>query len=111
MKQFYFQPVNLRTWNGFHIYAVDGSTIQIPESKENYEVFGGNPNKTKIISPLASASVLYDVINDILIDVSLHPYRYNERESAKAHVDFYLGFQTVSYFLTEDILPKTCFTI
>lgn len=32
--------------------------------------------------------VLYDVINDILIDVSLHPYRYNERESAKAHVDF-----------------------
>ena len=88
VKQFYFQPVNLRTWNGFHIYAVDGSTIQIPESKENYEVFGGNPNKTKIISPLASASVLYDVINDILIDVSLHPYRYNERESAKAHVDF-----------------------
>lgn len=82
VKQFYFQPVNLRTWNGFHIYAVDGSTIQIPESKENYEVFGGNPNKTKIISPLASASVLYDVINDILIDVSLHPYRYNERESA-----------------------------
>lgn len=74
VKQFYFQPVNLRTWNGFHIYAVDGSTIQIPESKENYEVFGGNPNKTKIISPLASASVLYDVINDILIDVSLHPY-------------------------------------
>ena len=51
-------------------------------------MFGGNPNKTKIISPLASASVLYDVINDILIDVSLHPYRYNERESAKAHVDF-----------------------
>lgn len=47
VKQFYFQPVNLRTWNGFHIYAVDGSTIQIPESKENYEVFGGNPNKTK----------------------------------------------------------------
>ena len=83
-----FNQLNLRTWNGFHIYAVDGSTIQIPESKENYEVFGGNPNKTKIISPLASASVLYDVINDILIDVSLHPYRYNERESAKAHVDF-----------------------
>lgn len=44
--------------------------------------------RQKIISPLASASVLYDVINDILIDVSLHPYRYNERESAKAHVDF-----------------------
>lgn len=92
VKQFYFRPADLRTWNNFHIYAVDGSTIQIPESKENYEVFGGNPNKTEIVSPLASASVLYDVMNDILVDVSLHPYRYNERESAKSHVDFLPGF-------------------
>ena len=53
---------------------------------------GGNPNKTEIVSPLASASVLYDVMNDILVDVSLHPYRYNERESAKSHADFLHGF-------------------
>ena len=92
VKQFYSRPANLRTWNNFHIYAVDGSTIQIPESKENYEVFGGNPNKTEIVSPLASVSVLYDVMNDILVDVSLHPYRYNERESAKSHIDFLPGF-------------------
>ena len=44
------------------------------------------------MSPLASASVLYDVLNDILVDVSLHPYRYNERESAKSHVNFLPGF-------------------
>lgn len=87
VKCFYFQAQNLRTWNGFHIYAVDGSTIQIPESKENYDVFGGNPNKTEKISPLASVSVLYDIMNDILVDVSLHSYRYNERESAKSHMD------------------------
>lgn len=75
VKQFYFRPADLRTWNGFHIYAVDGSTIQIPESEENYEVFGGNPNKTEKVSPLASTSVLYDVMNDILVDVSFHSYR------------------------------------
>ena len=92
VQQFYLRTVDLCTWNNFHIYAVDGSTIQIPESKENYEVFGGNPNKTGIVSPLASASVLYDVLNDILVDVSLHPYRYNERESAKSHMDFLPGF-------------------
>ncbi len=55
-------------------------------------MFGGNPNKTEIVSPLASVSVLYDVMNDILVDVSLHPYRYNERESAKSHIDFLPGF-------------------
>lgn len=88
IKQFYSQHTNLSTWNGFHIYAVDRSTIQIPESKENYEVFGGNPNKTEKVSPLASTSVLFDVMNDMLVDVSLHSYRYNERESAKPHMDF-----------------------
>lgn len=88
VKQFYLEAPCLHTWNGFHIYAIDGSTVQIPESKENYEVFGGNPNKTEKISPLASVSVLYDVMNDILVDVSLHSYRYNERDSAKSHIDF-----------------------
>ena len=87
-----FLSTDLRTWNDFHIYAIDGSTIQIPESEENYKIFGGNPNKTQIVSPLASVSVLYDVMNDILVDVSLHSYRYNERESAQSHIDFLPGF-------------------
>ena len=92
VEHFYDQATDLRTWNGFHIYAVDGSTIQIPESTENYNTFGGNPNKTGIISPLASASVLYDVLNDIIVDVSLNSYRYNERDSAKEHINFLPDF-------------------
>lgn len=93
VNQFYSQSYELlHTWNGFHIYAVDGSTIQIPESEENYRIFGGNPNKTDIVSPLASVSVLYDVMNDILVDVSLNSYRHNERDSAKAHINFMPDF-------------------
>lgn len=45
VEQFYLRTADLRTWNNFHIYAVDGSTIQIPESKENYEVFGGTQTR------------------------------------------------------------------
>lgn len=91
VNKFYSQSSSLHTWNGFHIYAVDGSTVQIPESEENYKEFGGNPNQTGKVSPLASVSVLYDVMNDILVDVSLHPYRYNERKAAKEHMDFFPG--------------------
>ena len=76
----------MATWNGYSVFAVDGSTIQIPESKENIRVFGGNPNQTQKQSPLASVSVLYDVSNDILVDASLPSYRYSERESAKKHM-------------------------
>lgn len=88
VEQFYKNPSKLPLWNGFHIYAIDGSTIQIPETSENYREFGGNPNNTQILSPLASVSVLYDVLNDILVDVSLHSYRHSERSSTKEHIHF-----------------------
>lgn len=39
VKQFYDQATNLHTWNGFHIYSVDGNTIQIPEPEENNSFF------------------------------------------------------------------------
>lgn len=88
VEQYYQHFKDLRLWNGFHIYAIDGSTIQIPVTVENVESFGGNPNKTGKLSPLASVSVLYDVMNDILVDVTLNTYRYNERISAKEHIPF-----------------------
>lgn len=47
VRQFYSLSSVLHTWSSFHVYVVDGSTIQISESKENYEVFGSNPNKTE----------------------------------------------------------------
>lgn len=92
VEQYYHHFQKLRLWNGFHIYAVDGSTIQIPESEENLQIFGGNPNKTGKISPLASVSALYDVMNDMLVDVTLNAYRYDERNSAKEHLSFLPDF-------------------
>ncbi len=92
VEQYYQHFKDLRLWNGFHIYAIDGSTIQIPDSQQNVESFGGNPNKTGKLSPLASVSVLYDVMNDILVDVTLNAYRYNERTSAKEHIPFLPNF-------------------
>lgn len=72
------------------IFGKNVDTIQ--NGKKIMKYLGGNPNKTEKISPLVSASVLYDVVNDILVDVSLHSYRYNERESAKSHIDSLPGF-------------------
>lgn len=86
VREYYKAFNRSKTWNGYHVYAVDGSTIQIPESEENLKFFGSNPNKNKRDTPLASVSVLYDVMNDILVDVMLKPYRYNERSAAQEHV-------------------------
>ena len=96
VSRFYQSCHNRSAWNGFQVYTVDGSSIQIPESDENSLVFGGNPNKTGKLSPLASISVLYDILNDILVDVSLHPYRYNERKAAKEHMKFLQDLSNVT---------------
>lgn len=61
---------------------------------------GGFKSKTEKVPPLTFASILYDVMNDILVDVTLHSYRHNERKSTKSHMDFCQDFQTASYFLT-----------
>ena len=90
--EYYKHNINTALWNGFHLYALDGSTIQIPVSEENLKSFGSNPNKYDTDTPLASVSALYDITNDILVDVHLKPYRFNERDSAKLHMDYLPDF-------------------
>ena len=88
VEEYYKHNKNTSLWNGFHLFAVDGTTIQIPVSDENLKTFGSNPNKYEKDTPLASVSALYDITNDILVDVNLKPYRFSERESAKLHMEY-----------------------
>lgn len=90
-KIFYKHDDALSLWNGYHIYAVDGSTIQIMPSEENINFWGSNPNQYGKDEPLASASLLYDVMNDIVVDSYIGKYRLNERDVAERHLDFFAG--------------------
>ncbi len=42
VEEYYKYNKNTALWNGFHLYAVDGSTIHIPVSEENLKSFGSN---------------------------------------------------------------------
>lgn len=99
-KLYYKQKKKQSLWHGYHIYAIDGSTIQIPVSDENIGFWGSNPNQYGIEEPLASASMLYDVMDGIIMDSLIGKYRLNERESANKHIDF---------FITQNICGKHVF--
>lgn len=90
-KIFYKYTNAFSLWNGYHIYAIDGSTIQIPPSNENIDFWGSNPNQYGKDEPLASASLLYDVMNDIIVDSCIGKYRFNERDAAQKHIDFFMN--------------------
>lgn len=90
-KIYYTEKKKRSLWHGYHIYAIDGSTIQIPLSKENISFWGSNPNQSGIEEPLASASMLYDVMDGITIDCIIGKYRLNEREYASKHIDYFIN--------------------
>ena len=87
VDSFYNSNINLKKWNGFNVFAVDGTTLQVPDTSENIEYFGASTNQSATKTALASASALYDVLNDIVIDAIISPYKTSERKMAKQHIN------------------------
>lgn len=87
VDSFYNSNINLKKWNGFNIFAIDGTTLQIADTSENIEYFGASTNQSNTKTALASASALFDVLNDIVIDTVISPYKTSEREMAKQHIN------------------------
>ena len=76
-----------KDWNGFQIYAVDGTDLQIPTTKETLEEFGAMKSRFGCSIAGASASALYDVMNDIILDSVICPYKTDERVMAEQLLD------------------------
>lgn len=83
---FYNSCSALQTWNGYHVYAIDRSSLQIPQTKRNLFEFGGAINQTDHTSALADVSVCFDVLNDIVIDAIISSHSYGERKLAMKHL-------------------------
>jgi hypothetical protein len=71
-------------WNGYRVWAIDGSKIALPASRELLEYFGGmGPNGNV---PTAQSSILYDVYNHVIADGQFEPLNIDERTLAKRHI-------------------------
>lgn len=89
VETFYNSCQQRKTWNGFHLFAVDGSCIQVPKSKDNVEHFGLCRNKHHSREDsMARISLLYDLQEDIVVDGLINKYLYAERSSAQKHLDY-----------------------
>ena len=87
VTKFYRLNKNLNTWNGFNVLAVDGTSLQVPDTKECGEYFGLSSNQNETRTAVATASALYDVLNDIIVDARITKYRTSERLIAKQHIE------------------------
>jgi hypothetical protein len=78
----------LKTWNRWHVFGIDGSTIILPTSEELKETYGVVKNQSEKKPVCARISILCDVLHDWILDASINPYNGSERKFAESHADF-----------------------
>ena len=82
MSESYAQA-DFKTWQGFRVLAVDGSTIRLPNTPEILAHFG---NQSTDNVPQARLSQLYDALNHTTIEMLVKPFRISERKMAHEHL-------------------------
>ena len=80
-----------KRFKGHRLLAIDGSTLRLPTSKELIDAFGtvrymNGRQEVAGNNVEAKASVLYDVLNEIPLEGSLHPARTNDIVASQQHL-------------------------
>ena len=85
---FYKQLPSRKLWNGYHLFAIDGSKIELPNSKSNFEFFGemfGYPDPSRRFT-MGLDSIVYDVLDDYIVHASFQRYLASERSATLEHL-------------------------
>ena len=78
-----------KTWKGFRLCAIDGTSIRLPNEPDIIEHFGvqkGRPEQGQCT--MGMASVFYDVLNKMVIDSGIHHRLTSEKQCAEDHLQF-----------------------
>lgn len=86
LSQYFYKHFQTRTWFGFNLLAIDGTTLRLPSESEISDHFGvWNSTKGEKPCPKARASQMFDVLNKITVDAIISPKSEGERELAAFH--------------------------
>lgn len=82
----YSGAYELPLWNGYHVFGIDGTCLQLPRVDSLRDEFGVRGRGGTC--PCAGMSVLYDVLHGWALDPRLAGADMNERAECKNHIDF-----------------------
>ncbi len=95
IEQFQTEDGDIETYKGYRLIAVDGSIIDLPNTKALQERFGFSTNDTGKVFAKAMAMTAFDVLNKLTLFAEL--YRYDESER-KRILDIVDGFAELPYY-------------
>lgn len=85
---FYKHTPTRKVWYGYHLFAIDGSKFELPNSESNFDFFGkmfGYPDPNRQFT-MGLASMVYDVLDDYIVHASFNRYLASERAAALEHL-------------------------
>jgi hypothetical protein len=85
VQQRYCGEYEINLCHGYHTFAVDGSDIALPNIPGLLEAFGGTGRNAD--SPTAKISLLYDMLNDFVVDAAIGRAGASERDFALGHME------------------------
>ena len=85
LVQTFYEAATIDKWQGNRLLAVDGSVTQLPISNELLEHFGKTRSHAAI--PHVRLSQLYDVKNNITLDLQVESHSTGECEMALKHLN------------------------
>jgi len=77
----------IKRWKGFRLLAVDGSRMTLPITKELKKIYGETRNQSNTVIVQAKCSVIYDLLNNYVLDGNLGPANQGERDLAIDHFE------------------------
>jgi hypothetical protein len=87
-----YEHIEIARWNGYRLSAIDGSMLSLPNDKALLAYFGGH-GSTKT-SPTARGSILYDILNDIVMAALIDPLKTGEQSQALEHIKQLQGLES-----------------
>lgn len=88
IKEFYSDnEQRVKLWRGMRLLATDGSVFRLPQDPALKAIYGGVSTHTPSDIVNARGSVLYDVLNDLVLHGVLAPYPVGERVLAQQHLE------------------------
>lgn len=76
----------IKLWRGFRLLGVDGSRLTLPITTELKKIYGETKNQSDTGVVQSRVSVLYDVINNYVIEGVLSPLKIGEGKLAIKHL-------------------------
>ena len=86
LEEFYTDN-EFKTFKGFRLLAIDGSTLRLPQSVNLYDFYGTNDHDNSNV-PLAQISTIFDVLNHITLNGLIRDNKASERDMAADHIKY-----------------------